>query len=103
MIKIKTVYVLLLAAASCAIAQKAAKDIYADKCVGCHGADGSASTARGKKMNMKSIKEMNAKLTPDQMTKIVTDGKGADMPSYKGDLKADEIKDVTMYLRDLGK
>ena len=99
----KTVYVLLLAAAAGAMAQKAAKDIYADKCVGCHAADGTASTARGKKMKMKGIKEMNAKLSPDQMIKIVTDGKGADMPSYKSELKADEIKDVTMYLRDLGK
>jgi mono/diheme cytochrome c family protein len=100
---LKTTYILLLVAVSCAFAQKAAKDIYQDKCAGCHGADGEAKTARGKKLNMKSVKEMNAKLTADQMTKIITDGKGADMPSYKGELKADEIKGVTEYYRSLAK
>jgi mono/diheme cytochrome c family protein len=99
---LRTLYVLLVLAVSCAFAQKAAKDIYQDKCAGCHGPDGAATTARGKKLKIKSVKEMTAKLTLDQMVKSVTDGKGADMPAYGGELK-DQVKDVTAYFRDLAK
>ncbi len=99
----KTLYVLLVMAASCVFAQQAAKDIYQDKCAGCHGADGAAATARGKKLKIKSTKELTAKVSEEQMIKSVTDGKGADMPAYSKELNAAQIKDVTGYFRSLGK
>lgn len=84
-------------------AQKDAKGIYLDKCAVCHGADGTASTARGRKLRMKSVKETATKVKPEEMIKIVSDGKGADMDGYSKELSKDEIKALVDYYRGMAK
>jgi mono/diheme cytochrome c family protein len=94
---------LFLMTASGALAQKDAKDIFLDKCATCHGADGAASTAKGKKLKMKGVKETSAKMKAEEMIKIVTKGKGADMDAFGKDLSKEQIKGVVDYYRSLAK
>ena len=80
-----------------------AKAIYLDKCAVCHGQDGSGNTAKGRKLKMKGVKETAAKMMPEEMIKIVTDGKGADMDAFGKELGTDQVKAVVAYYRGLAK
>jgi mono/diheme cytochrome c family protein len=82
-------------------AQDSAEDLYGHKCAICHGKDGLGNTAKGKKVHVKDV-HTNMKDSEDDMIKIVTDGKGDDMDSYKGELAATQIKDLVDYYRSLG-
>ena len=99
--KITTGVVLFLFGAAGAWAQKDAKDLYLDKCSVCHGPDGTAKTAKGKKLKMKDVQQV--KMSEDEMIKIVADGKGTDMDSFSKDLSKEQIKGVVEYYRSLGK
>jgi mono/diheme cytochrome c family protein len=82
-------------------AQQSAADNYNHKCAVCHGKDGSGNTAQGKKAHIKDV-HANMKDSEDDMIKVVTDGKGDDMDSYKGQFTAAQIKDLVDYYRSLG-
>jgi mono/diheme cytochrome c family protein len=82
-------------------AQDSAEDLYGHKCAICHGKDGLGNTAKGKKVHVKDV-HTNMKDSEDDMIKIVTDGKGDDMDSYKGEMSASQIKDLVDYYRSLG-
>jgi mono/diheme cytochrome c family protein len=82
-------------------AQQSATDTYGHKCAVCHGQDGAGNTAKGKKAHVKNV-HANMKDSEADMIKAVTDGKGDDMDSYKGELSADQIKDLVAYYRSLG-
>ena len=84
-------------------AQKDAKDIYLDKCASCHGPDGMAKTARGKKLKVLDAKAATAKVSAAEMEKIVAEGKGQDMDGFAKDLSKDQIKAIVDYYRSLGK
>ena len=85
-----------------AFAQKDAKATYGSKCAICHGPDGAAKTARGKKLKIKSAQEMAAKMSAADMAKIVSDGKG-DMPGFSKELSKEDITAIVDYYRGLGK
>lgn len=89
--------------AGTAFPQKDVKDIYLDKCSVCHGADGAAKTAKGRKLKMKDVHETVGKLSEDEMIKIVADGKGKDMDAFGKELSAAQIKGIVEYYRSLGK
>jgi mono/diheme cytochrome c family protein len=73
------------------------------KCAGCHGADGSASTGMGKTLKIRDFGSADVQKQSDaDLIKITTDGKGK-MPSYKGKLSDQEIKDVVGFIRTLKK
>lgn len=95
--------VVLLAGAGSARAQADAKDLYLNKCATCHGPDGTAKTAMGKKLKIKDVHEMAGKMTADEMIKIVTNGKGQDMDAYGKQFKPDQIKGLVDYYRSLAK
>ena|SRR5579863_632886 len=101
--KIITCAVLFLLGAAGAWAQKDTKDLYLDKCSVCHGPDGMAKTAKGKKLKMKDVHQVLPKMGADEMIKIVTDGKGQDMDGFSKDLSKDQIKALVDYYRGLGK
>jgi mono/diheme cytochrome c family protein len=90
-----------LACSAIVFAEVDARSIYLDKCSTCHGPDGQGKTAKGKKLKVKSVKDTIAKEDMAAMVKIVTDGKGADMDSFKTELKPDQIKAVVEYYRSL--
>lgn len=82
---------------------KSGRDIYLDKCAVCHGEDGAGKTVKGKKVHCKDIRQTIKKDSEADMIKIVTDGKGANMDSYKSQLTPDQIRAVVEYYRSLAK
>lgn len=82
-------------------AQQGADDLYNHKCAICHGKDGLGNTAKGKKVQVKDV-HANMKDSRDDMVKVVTDGKGDNMDSYKGELTSKQIQDIVDYYRSLG-
>jgi len=81
---------------------QSADDLYNKKCAVCHAKDGSGNTAKGKKVHVKDVHQ-NMKDSEAAMIKVVTDGKGDDMDSYKSEFSADQIKALVEYYRSLGK
>ena len=81
---------------------QSADDLYNKKCAVCHAKDGSGNTAKGKKAHVKDVHQ-NMKDSEAAMIKVVTDGKGDDMDSYKSEFTADQIKALVEYYRSLGK
>jgi mono/diheme cytochrome c family protein len=84
-------------------AQGDAKDTYLDKCSVCHGADGAAKTAKGRKLKMSDIHQTVSKQSEADMIAIVTNGKGSDMDGFGKELNADQIKAIVQYYRGLAK
>jgi mono/diheme cytochrome c family protein len=95
--------VLVLAGATAAWAQADAKDLYMSKCATCHGPDGAGKTAMGKKLKVQSAQAAAAKMSAEQMIKVVTDGKGQDMSGYGKQFSAEQIKGLVDYYRALAK
>jgi cytochrome c6 len=72
---------------------------YKSRCAMCHGADGAGQTPAGKSMKVKPLgSDEVQKLTDDEMSKIIADGKGK-MPGYKSKLSAEEIGLVVKFVR----
>ena len=71
-------------------------EIYAAQCAKCHGADGRAKTAKGKRAG---ATDFTSDWNTDEARgiRIITNGKG-EMPSFKKKLSANEIKSVFSYL-----
>lgn len=82
---------------------KAASEIYLDKCSVCHGADGAAKTAKGRKLKVADVRKTVSTFTAEQMAEIVAKGKAPDMDGFVKDLSADQIKQIVEYYRGLAK
>jgi mono/diheme cytochrome c family protein len=93
--------VVFVARAISAQPQKSAEDVYLDKCSVCHGRDGAAKTAKGKKVKAKDVRDTIKTMSEDEMFKIVENGKGKDMDSYKKELSKDQIKELVEFYRSL--
>ncbi len=71
--------------------------IYSTNCASCHGSDGRAKTAKGKRSGATDLtSEWNADET--RAIHIITNGKG-EMPSFKSKLAREEIREVFGYVR----
>ena len=79
------------------------RDIYLDKCAVCHGEDGAGKTIKGKKVHCKDIRDTIKKDSEADMIKVATDGKGANMDSFKKQLSPEQIQAVVQYYRSLAK
>jgi mono/diheme cytochrome c family protein len=76
---------------------------YKAKCVGCHGADGKATTGAGKALGAHDFaSDEVTKMSDADLISAVTAGKNK-MPGYGKSLKDTEIKDLVAYVRELGK
>ncbi len=80
---------------------RSAADVYGDKCAVCHGEDGAAKTAKGRKLKVKDVRETSVKLTAAQMIDVVTKGKEPDMDPFGKDLGPDMTKQIVDYYRSL--
>jgi len=86
----------------CFAASPETQALYKNKCVACHGADGSASPI-GKKMGAQDFSSPDVmKLSDSDLTDATTKGKNK-MPAFKDKLKDSEIKDLIAYVKELGK
>src|SRR4051812_32112788 len=71
-------------------------EIYATNCAKCHGADGRAKTAKGKRAGATDFTS-DWNTDPARGVRIITNGKG-EMPAFKRKLSADEIRSVFDYV-----
>lgn len=77
--------------------------LYKTKCASCHGADGSGNTATGKKLKVRDLRSAEVqKMTDAQLQAMIAKGKGK-MPGYEKSLGADKVKELTAYVRKMGK
>ena len=100
---IAIISIFLFAGAVSGWAQGDSKDLYLSKCATCHGPDGAGKTAKGKKLKVQDVHAIAGKMSVDEMTKVVTDGKGQDMDGYGKTLTKDQIKGLVEYYRSLAK
>jgi mono/diheme cytochrome c family protein len=73
---------------------------YAQLCSKCHGADGTAQTAKGKKTHATDLTK--SRISDAKGIKIISNGSG-EMPDYKGDISAEEIKALMAYVKGFRK
>ena len=82
----------------------AGADTFKAKCAACHGPDGSGNTTMGKNLKLRDLGSADVqKQSDDELTTIITKGKGGKMPAYDGKLTKDQISDVVKYIRSLKK
>ena len=80
------------------------KGIYNKKCAVCHGPDGAAKTAKGRKSKTKDIRSPEVqKMSDQEWYNVVVKGKGENMDSYRKELTDDQIHGLVQYMRDLAK
>jgi mono/diheme cytochrome c family protein len=81
-----------------------AKSIYGKKCAVCHGQDGAAHTAKGRKSKTRDVRSPEAqKLSDQEWFDIIVKGKGDNMDSYRKDYTDDQIHALVQYMRQLAK
>jgi len=94
---------IVVAVFAAAQGNQAGAALYKKSCAMCHGADGSGNSPMGQKMGVRDLKSADVqKQTDAQLTQMISKGKGK-MPAYGEKLKAEEIKDLVAYIRELGK
>ena len=94
-----------VAAATLAVgfAQNPAEKVYLDKCANCHSKDGSGTTAKGKKLELKDLRSKDVqKATDAKWIELIAKGKG-EMEGYQKELKDEEIKALVAYMRTFAK
>ncbi len=81
-------------------------ELYTQKCAGCHGKDGKAQTAMGKKLNMKDLTDAKVQAAGKDADweKIILEGdKNAEgkmvMPPFKGKVTPEEAKALVKVCR----
>jgi mono/diheme cytochrome c family protein len=84
-----------------------AQATYDKMCKSCHGADGAGNPARAKMLKIDEAKlnlgrEESAKLTRDDLKKVLLDGKEK-MPAYGKKLKPDEVDPMVDLVTELAK
>lgn len=79
------------------------EDIWKAKCKSCHGADGSANTAEGKKQKVDSMRtaDWQTKWTDEKITKIINEGSKdkPKMKAFKGKISDEDIAALVKHIR----
>jgi mono/diheme cytochrome c family protein len=105
---LKIIPVAALVFSCTALAADSGQRPYNANCASCHGKDGKGDTEQGKKKQVKDLTDpaVQAKLTDDQIAKVITDGsneKGREMKGFKDRLSDDQVKAITAYVRTFKK
>ena len=80
----------------------ASAEIYAKHCAQCHGMDGRARTAKGKRTGATDFTGTDWNNDNDRAVRIITNGKG-DMPSFKKKLSTAQIQSAWNHVRNFRK
>jgi cytochrome c6 len=81
----------------------AGKDLFAGKCVMCHGADGAGNTAMGKRFNIQNLRAPEIQKRSDaELAASITKGKNK-MPAFEGKLTPEQVSNVVAHIRELPK
>lgn len=85
-------------------AQNDGTRLFKSKCSACHGTDGSGDTEVGRAMGVPDLHSAEVqKLTDSELTGIIRDGKGSQMPAFKDKVTDDQIKRLVSYIREFNK
>jgi mono/diheme cytochrome c family protein len=77
--------------------------LYQKRCAACHAADGSGSTAAGKKTGARDFRSPEVVSQSDaELAKITAEGKNK-MPAFGKSLNRDQINALVGYVRGLAK
>ena len=74
------------------------RSLYVQNCARCHGSNGKAQTALGKKLEADDLTASSASTA--KIIRTVTNGRG-DMPSFKKKLSKAQISSIAGYVRSL--
>ena len=96
---VAVVVLAILALPLASFAAEAAADLFKSKCAMCHGPDGKGKMAGTKDLGSAEVQ----KASDADLTATITNGKPPKMPSYKGKLTDDQIKDLVKYVRTFKK
>lgn len=78
-----------------------AKDLYAQHCARCHGADGKGNTALGRTFKAPDLTKPNVqRRSNSRFTKSIKNGRG-NMPAFAKKLSAQDITALILYIRSL--
>jgi cytochrome c oxidase cbb3-type subunit 3 len=84
-------------------AQSAGETLFKAKCAACHGPDGKGEVLMGKKLGARNLSSSDVQGQSDaQLTDVVTKGQNK-MPAYGGKLTKEQIGELVVYIRELGK
>jgi mono/diheme cytochrome c family protein len=72
-------------------------DLYAASCSACHGSDGRAKTAKGKRLGATDFTGSDWNTNEARGIRIITNGK-SEMPSFKKKLTPEQIRSVFGYV-----
>src|SRR5262245_14353023 len=77
--------------------------VYKEKCVVCHGTDGSGNTFQGKKLKVKDLRTAEVQKKSDaQLYELIAHGKDK-MPAYEATIGKEKVQLMVSYMRDLAK
>ncbi len=74
------------------------RSLYVQNCARCHGSDGKAQTALGKKLEADNIS--GGGVGTAKAVRLITNGKGK-MPSFKKKLSTGQIASIAEYIKSL--
>ena len=78
-------------------------ETFKEKCVLCHGADGSGNTPLGKQLQAADLRSKDVqKKTDAELHRVIHDGQ-TNMPGFADELNEQEITQVIKYVRSLGR
>jgi mono/diheme cytochrome c family protein len=84
-------------------AQNGGESVFKTKCAACHGPDGKGEVPMGKKLGARNLGSADVQGQSDaQLIEVVTKGKNK-MPAYDGKLTKEQIGQLVVYIRELGK
>src|SRR5262249_40367364 len=76
-------------------------ELFRQHCVKCHGADGTGTPARGSTPRIPDFttSSWQARRSEGQLLASILDGKGKEMPAFRGKLSADQARDLAAHVR----
>lgn len=83
-----------------------AEEIFQERCIACHGADGTGQTRKGRELKAKDFtrRRWQKHTTDEEIVAAITDGiPRKKMPAFKDKLSPEEIRSLVPYLRSFGK
>jgi mono/diheme cytochrome c family protein len=85
---------------------RAAKEIWEERCLACHGEDGKAQTKKGRELKAKDFTrpKWQRHTSDEEIVETIANGiPKKKMPAFKDKLSAEEILAMVPYLRAFGK
>ena len=93
-----------MTAGSLYAADQEVEKVYRNKCLVCHGPDGSGKTARGKKLKVNDVRSPAVqKMSDAEFLEVIVKGKGEDMGGYGKELGTEMCEKLALYMRGFAK